>query len=139
MSFRLSRRRSAPTLLLNLSPLSETHEEFQLRRNHIKCLRNSQSAPSLIAPTKDSFSSQEVSRENTVCKKDHKVSIRAGSGSTTGPLTNNSPANPAQKTASVIIGNDSQQQQPVTTISSSRIYAEPLREFVPTPSALREL
>lgn len=130
MPSRLSKRKSAPTMLLHLSSLPEPVEDFQLTRNHTTYYCNSQSAPSLTAPTKQSPSSQEPLRGYTVCKREeHNATICDGSGGTVNPPTNQSHTNPTDKIAPAIINNDSQ-QKPIDAISSSRPDAGPLREFV---------
>lgn len=129
MSSRLSKRKSAPALLFRLSPLPETDYEFQLVRNRITCLRNSQSAPSLATSTNESHLSREMLAENSLCgKKDYKVIICAGSRGMVDPPTDQSFINPAQK-ASPDIGNSSQQTLVDTTPYPTG--GEPLREFVP--------
>lgn len=127
MSSGLSKRKSAPTGLLRWSSLPELGDCFQLTRNHTTYQCNSQSAPSLAAPKKQSLSSQESLRRYAVCKKgDHSTTICNGSGCTVDTPTHRSHTN---KAVSEIINNDSQ-QKPTDTISSSRTDIGPLREFV---------
>lgn len=130
MSRGLSKRKSAPAVLLRLSSLPEPVEDFQLIRNHTRYQRNSQSEPSLAAPTNESFSTQESLREYTVCEKEnHNATICDDSGSMVDPPTNRSPTNLTEKAASVIISNDIQQK----AVNTSLFYtgAGPLRELVP--------
>lgn len=102
-------------------------------RNHITCLRNSQSAPSLAIATNDYLLSQGIPAENSLCgKKDHKIMICAGSGGMVDPSTDQSSINPAQK-GSPTIGNS--QQTLVDTTAPYPTGGEPLREFVPTSFA----
>lgn len=126
----LSRRGSAPALLLRLSPLSDAVDTPHPMSGQFTYLHSSQSAPSLMAAIKDSSPCQELSDKNTAYEKEHEKNMFcAGPGNKSIDSCVDESAAKIIKTTTSIIDNDG--QQPVNILPSCPPDEEPLKRFTP--------
>lgn len=129
MSSALSKKKSAPALLLRLSSPSDADDRFRPIRDQFTYLRNTRSAPSLTTITKSCQKYLEISEENSIREKKYPTAlICAGAENKPIDAYDNEPGDNFIKTTA-----PANQEQLVDTPLPYFTIEEPLRESVPPP------